>query len=342
MQTKMWRGDCTEDIEAAAKCLRAGEVVAFPTETVYGLGANALDEAAAKKIYAAKGRPSDNPLIVHIADMKQLQSLVSQVPPKAQALMDAFWPGPLTLVMPRTEQVPECITGGLPTVGIRMPDHPAALALLKACALPLAAPSANTSGKPSPTHAQHVYHDLAGRIAGIIDGGPTAVGLESTVLDVTVEPPVILRPGGISQEAIERVIGPIQADTSLKRSQDVPKAPGMKYKHYAPEAAIIICQGTPAEIAEQLQTLLTQEKRPLGLLISEETRVLLDKVPPDAVIRILGRRAQPETLAHDLFDALRWFDEQPVEVIYTEHFPDEQIGAALMNRLNKAAGAVNL
>ena len=342
MQTKMWRGDCAEDIKAAAECLQAGEVVAFPTETVYGLGANALDEEAAQKIYAAKGRPSDNPLIVHIAEQKQLEGLVSQVPPKARALMAAFWPGPLTLVMPRAEQVPDCITGGLPTVGIRMPDHPAALALLKACGLPLAAPSANTSGKPSPTHAEHVYHDLAGKIAGIIDGGPTAVGLESTVLDVTVEPPVILRPGGVSQEAIEQVIGPVQADTSLRRSEGVPKAPGMKYKHYAPEAAIIICQGTPAEIASQLQMILAQEKRPLGLLISEETRALLDKVPSGAIVRILGRRAQPETLAHYLFDALRWFYEQPVEVIYTEHFPDEQIGAALMNRLNKAAGAASL
>lgn len=341
MQTKWWQGDQAADIAEAALCLRQGELVAFPTETVYGLGANALDETAAQKIYAAKGRPSDNPLIVHIYDKAQLEQLVSHVPPKAEALMAAFWPGPLTLVLPRAQAVPDCVTGGLATVGIRMPDHPAALALLKACGLPLAAPSANTSGKPSPTHAEHVYHDLSGRIAGIIDGGPTTVGLESTVLDVTTEPPVILRPGGVSQEAIERVIGPVEADTSLKDAKDVPKAPGMKYKHYAPEAAVIICPGTPEEIAIQLKTVLAEETRPLGLMISEETAALLGEVPPRVSVRILGRRAQPETLAHELFDALRWFDEQPAEVIYTERFPDEQIGAALMNRLQKAAGAVS-
>ena len=341
MQTKWWQGDQAADIAEAALCLRQGELVAFPTETVYGLGANALDETAAQKIYAAKGRPSDNPLIVHIYDKAQLEQLVSYVPPKAEALMAAFWPGPLTLVLPRAQAVPDCVTGGLATVGIRMPDHPAALALLKACGLPLAAPSANTSGKPSPTHAEHVYHDLSGRIAGIIDGGPTTVGLESTVLDVTIEPPVILRPGGVSQEAIERVIGPVEADTSLQDAEDVPKAPGTKYKHYAPEAAVIICPGTPEEIAGQLKTVLAEEARPLELMISEETAALLGEVPPRVSVRILGRRAQPETLAHELFDALRWFDEQPAEVIYTERFPDEQIGAALMNRLQKAAGAVS-
>lgn len=342
MQTKLWQGEKAADIAEAAQCLQRGELVAFPTETVYGLGANALDETAAQKIYAAKGRPSDNPLIVHIYDQKQLAQLVSQVPPKAEALMTAFWPGPLTLVLPRAEAVPDCVTGGLSTVGIRMPDHPAALALLKACGLPLAAPSANTSGKPSPTHAEHVYHDLAGRIAGIIDGGPTAVGLESTVLDVTAQPPVILRPGGVSQEAIERIIGPVRADTSLKCAEEVPKAPGMKYKHYAPEAAVIICPGTPAEIAGRLRTALAEERRPLGLMISEETAQLLGDVPPEVSVRILGLRARPETLAHELFDALRWFDDQPAEVIYTESFPAERIGAALMNRLQKAAGTVSL
>lgn len=341
MQTKWWQGDRAEDILEAAQCLRQGGLVAFPTETVYGLGANALDETAAQKIYAAKGRPSDNPLIVHIYDKAQLEQLVSCVPPKAEALMAAFWPGPLTLVLPRAQAVPDCVTGGLATVGIRMPAHPAALALLKACGLPLAAPSANTSGKPSPTHAEHVYHDLAGRIAGIIDGGPTAVGLESTVLDVTAEPPVILRPGGVSQEAIERIIGPVEADTSLKDAEEVPKAPGMKYKHYAPEAAVIICPGTPEAIASQVKAALSKEHRPVGLMLSEETAALLGELPSEVSVRILGSRSQPETLAHELFDALRWFDEQPAEVIYTERFPDEQIGAALMNRLQKAAGAVS-
>ena len=338
MQTKLWQGDQAADILEAAQCLLAGELVAFPTETVYGLGANALDERAAQKIYAAKGRPSDNPLIVHIYDKKQLAGLVDELPPQAEALMAAFWPGPLTLVLPRTDDVPDCVTGGLATVGVRMPAHPAALALLAACDLPLAAPSANTSGKPSPTHAEHVYHDWAGRIAGIIDGGPTTVGLESTVLDLTVEPPVILRPGGVSQEAIEQIIGPVQADTSLKKAKEAPKAPGMKYKHYAPEASLVICPGTPVEIARQLKTALAQEKRPLGLLLSEETAALLPDLPSGVSVRILGRRSQPETLAHELFDALRWFDQQPAEVIYTESFPNEQIGAALMNRLKKAAG----
>lgn len=338
MQTIIWQGDRPEDIQAAAEYICCGELVAFPTETVYGLGGNALDNAAAQKIYAAKGRPSDNPLIVHIENQEQLRPLVRVIPPKAKPLIEAFWPGPLTLIMPRSALVPDGITGGLDTVAIRMPDHPAALALLKACGLPLAAPSANTSGKPSPTMAEHVYHDLKGKIAGIIDGGPTEVGLESTVLDLTVEPPVILRPGGISQAAIESVIGPVGADTSLLTNDAVPKAPGMKYKHYAPKASIHICAGTPEEIVDELRCLLADAGTDLGLMLSEETMTLLGEAPAGIAVRILGKRTQPKTLAHELFAALRWFDEQPVTTIYTEQFAQEDIGVALMNRLNKAAG----
>lgn len=235
----------TTDIDAAAALLQEGELVAFPTETVYGLGGDATVSDSVKKIYEAKGRPSDNPLIVHVAERTQLDAFVTDVSDEAQRLMDAFWPGPLTILLPVKEGAlaPE-VTAGLSTVAVRIPSHPVALAILKAADLPIAAPSANTSGKPSPTKASHVKEDLAGRIACIIDGGTTGVGVESTVLDCSGSQPVILRPGGVTKEALENVVGPVLTDVALKQTTAAPKAPGMKYTHYAPVAPAYLVDGT--------------------------------------------------------------------------------------------------
>lgn len=335
MQTILWQGDQAEDIATAAQCLQAGELVAFPTETVYGLGADALNEEAVRKIFIAKDRPVGNPLSVLIYDLHQLAALVCPPSEQARRLMAAFWPGPLTLVLPKVDALPDGLTGGLPTIGVRMPNHPVALDLLKTFGKPIAAPSANMSGKLSPTCAEHVAHDLTGRIAGIIDGGACPVGVESTVLDMTTKPPTILRPGGVSLEAIERLIGPVQIATNSA------KAPGLHYKHYTTQAEIILYADTPEKFAAHFDALKQKEKRPFGLLISAETAALLGENLTNIPVRILGYRTQPETLARGLFAALRWFDEQMVEVIYCEHFPDEQIGAALMNRLQQSANRLS-
>ena len=247
MNTKVWKVDKYVDnlennpqVVDAANFLRENEVVALPTETVYGLGGNAKSDVAVAKIFAAKGRPSDNPLIIHIAEKKQLSTFVAEVPDKAEVLMEAFWPGPLTIIFKKKEGVlAETATAGLATVAVRMPDHPVALALLKRCGLPIAAPSANSSGKPSPTNAQHVMDDLNGKIAGVIDGGATGIGVESTVIDCTEAIPVILRPGGVTKEQLEAVIGEVRVDAALTDEAARPKAPGMKYRHYAPNAPLI-------------------------------------------------------------------------------------------------------
>lgn len=334
MKTCHWRGDNPQDLLLAAKALKAGELVAFPTETVYGLGAHALDETAVRKIYAAKGRPSDNPLIVHIYDQKQLPAL-AVVSALAQQLIDAFWPGPLTVVLPKTPEVPDVITGGLGTVAIRMPNHPIAAKLLALADLPIAAPSANLSGKPSPTTAEHVRYDLDGRIAGIVDGGAAMVGLESTVVDLSGDMPVILRPGAITKKQLEAVIGTV---LEAKNADDgVPKAPGMKYRHYAPRATVKIISGSMNERAAAIEQALLTEKT-IGLMLSKETFQLLQHAAQDVPVKILGSRDDLAEVSHNLFDALRWFDTQNVTAIYTEDFADDDIGAALMNRLNKAAG----
>jgi len=348
METKIWtmpadKPDLKKLNEAAA-LLRSGEIIGFPTETVYGLGANALDKKAVEKIYQAKGRPSDNPLIVHVCTIEDTRELVREIPPLALKLMKRFWPGPLTLVLPKSEVVPEIITAGLDTVAIRVPAHPVALKLIELANCPVAAPSANISGKPSPTTAEHVWQDLNGKIAGIVDGGKAGVGVESTVLDVTGEVPTILRPGGITREQLNEAAGEVKLDTALFDLEAIPRSPGMKYTHYSPDADVVILKGSTAEVvAKILKTAAKAKESRIGLMVSRE---IFEAIPTsfseNVVIKILGSQGDLETITANLFDALRWFDRQGVGVIYTESFPETNIGAALMNRLIKAAGGKTL
>ncbi|WP_017756617.1 L-threonylcarbamoyladenylate synthase [Calidifontibacillus oryziterrae] len=345
LQTKHWIVDKKTDIltdnpqvKEAALWITNDEVVAFPTETVYGLGANALSDRAISKIFKAKGRPSDNPLIVHIATIEQLHNLVKGIPEKAKTLMDKFWPGPLTIVFEGDSSVSPRVTAGLKTVAIRMPDDPLALALIKEAGVPLAAPSANLSGKPSPTKAEHVLKDLTGKIAGVLDGGATGVGLESTVIDCTCNPPMILRPGGITKEQIEMVIGVVVVDKALLPNDETvtahaPKSPGMKYTHYAPQAPFILVEGSP----QFLQSLVEKEQKlgkKVAVLTTEENKHTYEA---DVVVAC-GYRRDLKTVAHHLYDSLRRFDDQDVDIIYGEAFPYSDVGEALMNRLTKAAG----
>ena len=320
-------------IKEAAMWITKGEVIAFPTETVYGLGANALDEQAVRKIFEAKGRPSDNPLIVHIADRSQLADLVTEVPEMAKQLIDHFWPGPLTLIFKKKAAVASSVTAGLDTVAVRMPDHPVARELLRAAAVPVAAPSANLSGKPSPTSAEHVYHDLKGRIAGIIDGGQTGVGLESTVLDCSKPLPVLYRPGGVTIEEIEAIIGKVKVDPSLQSPDATPLSPGMKYTHYAPAGTLFLVRKT-----EQMIELVKQAKlegKRVGVLTTEENASSYTEAD---VTVICGRRDDLSSVANALYDSLRSFDHEGAEIIYAECFPYDGLGIAIMNRLEKAAG----
>lgn len=318
----------------AAKFLQQNEVVAFPTETVYGLGANAKSDTAVEKIFKAKGRPSDNPLIVHISNKDQLEELVAEVPSDAADLIDAFWPGALTIIFNNKENVfSQKVTAGLSTVGIRMPDHPVALAIIEASGLPIAAPSANRSGKPSPTTAQHVIEDLEDRIAGVVDGGETGVGVESTVVDCTGPRPVILRPGGVTKEQLEEVVGIVEVDPSLKEGKGAPKSPGMKYTHYAPDAPVYLVDGTRAD----LQKLVDNKKAEglkVGVLTTEE---FMADFQADVILSI-GRREDLTTVARNLYDTLRAFNKRDVDIIFAEMFPEEGVGLAIMNRLQKAAG----
>ncbi|WP_010677210.1 L-threonylcarbamoyladenylate synthase [Bacillus timonensis] len=341
METKQWVVDKNQhnlesypQIKEAANLLQADEVVAFPTETVYGLGANALSDEAVAKIYEAKGRPSDNPLIVHISTIGQLQQIAQDIPEQAKSLIKKFWPGPLTLVLKRKENaVSKKVTAGLETVAIRMPSHPVALALITASGLPLAAPSANLSGKPSPTLAKHVADDLTGKIAGILDGGATGVGLESTVLDCSGDIPVILRPGGVTKEQLEEVCGVVEVDRAILEEGQAPKSPGMKYKHYAPTAPLSIVNGS----MEFIQTLVKEKQHEglkVGILTTTEGE---NKYEADQIIAC-GSREDLESVANRLYDVLRLFDESGVDVIFSESFPSEGIGQAIMNRLTKAAG----
>lgn len=319
-------------LEQAAACLKKNQVVAFPTETVYGLGANALSDEAVEKIFEAKGRPSDNPLIVHISDLSQLEMLVERVPDHAKRLINAFWPGPLTLVLPKGKAVSEKVTAGLSTVAVRMPNHPAALALIRQCGLPLAAPSANLSGKPSPTTAEHVKHDLGGRIAGIVDDGKTGVGLESTVVDCSGEKTTVLRPGGITVAELEEVIGKVSIDKGLKK-EDQPKSPGMKYTHYAPQAAVTLVDGEQAFIQSLVDSERSKGKR-VGVLTTEEQKHLYRA---DAVVSC-GLRSDLSTVGRGLYAALRKFDECDVDVIFAETYSTNGFGEAVMNRLEKSSG----
>lgn len=318
----------------AAEHLRSNEVVAIPTETVYGLAGNASSDEAVMKIYDAKGRPADNPLIIHIGEVAQLEQFVAEIPEKADKLIEAFWPGPLTIIFQRKEGVLSGkATANLSTVAVRMPDHPVARAIIKASGLPIAAPSANRSGKPSPTTAEHVQDDLDGRIAAIVDGGPTGIGVESTVLDCTAEVPIILRPGGISREQIEAVIGKVAVDPALTREDETPKSPGMKYTHYAPEAPLYLVKGG----RESIRQLIQEKKRDgltVGVLTTEENKSYYDA----DVVLACGRREALETVASHLYEALRQFNSEDVDIIFSEMFPFEGVGEAIMNRLLKAAG----
>nr|WP_052015928.1 L-threonylcarbamoyladenylate synthase [Halalkalibacter hemicellulosilyticus] len=324
----------SSEIKEAALWIKKGEVIAFPTETVYGLGANALDEKAIQKIFQAKGRPSDNPLIVHIAKEEQLKDLVTDVPLVAKKLINAFWPGPLTIILKRTNSIAESVTAGLDTVGIRMPSHSIALSLIEAAGVPIAAPSANQSGKPSPTTANHVIHDLDGKIAGVVDGGVTGVGVESTVVDCSVDRVMLYRPGGVTKEEIEDVIGAIEVDPSLHAETEAPRSPGMKYTHYAPTGQLYIVSDC-RKIKDYVQEARIKGHR-VGVLTTEERVAEYDA---DIVVAC-GKRDDLSTVAQKLYDSLRAFDGQKAEIIYTEAFPKEGIGIAVMNRLEKAADGV--
>lgn len=326
-------------IEKAGEILKKGGLVAFPTETVYGLGANALDEKAAAKIYAAKGRPSDNPLIVHIARMEDLPAVASEIPEKAKLLAEHFWPGPLTMIFKKTEKVPYGTTGGLDTVAVRMPVHPVALQVIAAGGGFIAAPSANTSGKPSPTTAAHVAADMDGRIDMVLDGGAAGIGLESTIVDMSEETPVILRPGYINQAMLEQVIGEVRMDQALiqENSKVRPKAPGMKYKHYAPKADLKIVEGTQEAVVAEINRRICEQAakgEKTGVIATEETKDLYK----GGLVKSIGRRSDEEAIARHLYSVLREFDESEVTQIYSEAFDTPNMGQAIMNRLVKAAG----
>lgn len=339
-----------ERVKRAAKILQNGGLVAFPTETVYGLGGNALDPEASRKIYAAKGRPSDNPLIAHIADMDELEGLVTEIPPAARRLMERYWPGPMTLIFHKTDKVPLSTTGGLDTVAVRMPSHPVARALIRAAGVPIAAPSANLSGRPSPTKASHVREDMDGRIDMILDGGEVGIGLESTIIDVTGEVPALLRPGFISEEMLKEVLGEVTVDAASvgPMSPDAhPKAPGMKYRHYAPKADLTIIRG-PIAATEQSIIRMAREAvqagRRTGIICTGESLPVYEEALADGieaglvVLSVIGWRRDPSTIAHNLFDVLRSFDTWGADVIFSESFEGGQLGGAIMNRLKKAAG----
>lgn len=328
-----------KSLQEAGHTLKAGGLVAFPTETVYGLGGDALNPDSSRKIYAAKGRPSDNPLIIHICRMEDLPFIVKEIPKAAEKLARVFWPGPLTMIFEKSDAVPCETTGGLDTVAVRMPDHPAALALIEAAGGYVAAPSANRSGKPSPTCAKYVIEDMMGRIDVILDGGDTAIGLESTIVDMTQEKPVILRPGYITKEMLENVLLAVEEDKTMMSdcSGQAPKAPGMKYRHYAPDGDLTIISGKEervvAYINEQTKR-MQKEGHKIGIIGTDAT---IAKYCGD-VCKSAGRRENERSVARELYRILREFDDEGVTVIYSEAFDTAGIGQAIMNRLLKAAG----
>jgi len=347
METKLIR--LTEDdveteqgqdaLRKAGEIIRKGGLVAFPTETVYGLGGDALNPESSRKIYAAKGRPSDNPLIVHIAEMEMLSPIVEEIPAKAKQLADRFWPGPLTMIFNKSDKVPLETTGGLQTVAVRMPSDKVAMAFIKAADGYIAAPSANTSGRPSPTVAKYVAEDLDGKIEMILDGGQLCIGLESTIVDMTVEPPMILRPGYITKEMLEEVLGEVAVDKTLldPNSKTAPKAPGMKYRHYAPKGELTIVDGESAKVVDWINAHVKEalEKgQKVGIICTDETKALY----PQGVKKSVGNRQNEETVARELYRVLREFDDEGMEVMYSESFAESGIGVAIMNRLLKAAG----
>ncbi|MFW5746605.1 MAG: L-threonylcarbamoyladenylate synthase [Nanoarchaeota archaeon] len=328
MRTELKKSSA-EVIRQAGELIRKGEVVAFPTETVYGLGANALDEDAVKKIFEAKGRPSDNPLIVHVSDKKHLARIVETVPHKAELLIERFWPGPLTLILRKGDRVPMMTTGGRNNVGVRMPNHAVALSLIAEAGYPIAAPSANSFGRPSPTLAKHVFEDLDGKIPLIIDGGACQVGLESTIIDMTSETPMILRPGGITVEEIEDVIGTVDLHptvTDPEQKTDIAQAPGMKYRHYSPKAKVILVhEGDLAEITGSCTG-------SVGIISLSEIDVACKEtiVVPDVT-----------TLAQDIFRLFRHMDAIGIDTIIVNRIPEEGLGLSILNRVRKAASDIN-
>jgi L-threonylcarbamoyladenylate synthase len=343
MNTKIVKtedGNEDEVIREAGEILKSGGLVAFPTETVYGLGGDALKEDAARKIYSAKGRPSDNPLIVHIADIGALDELASEIPECAYKLAEAFWPGPLTMIFKKKDIVPYGTTGGLDTVAIRMPSHPVAHRLIKDSGVYIAAPSANLSGRPSPTRAEHVIEDMDGRIDMIIDGGAIEIGIESTIVDVTCEVPMILRPGYVTADMIKEVLGDVCFDETVLAHSMVkgkPKAPGMKYRHYAPKAELTIFEGENEKVVSKINELAVKyeyDGLKVGILSSNENE---HKYAHGEVVVVGSRENEHEVAAH-LFDVLRHFDHIDVDVILSEGFSEDSFGQAVMNRLIKAAG----
>jgi len=320
------------------KLLQAGELVAFPTETVYGLGANALDDSACSKIFAAKGRPQDNPLIVHVCNRAMANMLVEGWTPEAELCVQHFWPGPLTLVLPKKPNVPDIVTGGLANVAIRMPSHPVALRLIEETGLPIAAPSANLSGKPSPTKGSHVWRDMKGKIPLILDAGACPLGLESTVLDVSGEVPTILRPGGISKEQLEAVLGEVRMDNPSKNQ--APKAPGMKYRHYAPRGEMILMIGLRERVVQRMVEEIHRghaRLKKVGILCTLESASFLHSCSPDLLF-VLGSKDRPEEVASSLFEGLRLCDDRGIDLILAEGVEEGGLGTAIMNRLQKAAG----
>ena len=331
-------------INEAGAIIKRGGLVAFPTETVYGLGANGMDEKAAAKIYAAKGRPSDNPLILHISDISMLDGIVSHIPNTAQILMEKFWPGPMTLVFKKKPEVPYGTTGGLDTVAVRFPSHKVALEIIAVSGVPIAAPSANTSGRPSPTKASHVIEDMDGKVDMIVDGGEVGIGIESTIIDVTGEIPMILRPGYITKSMVEECVGPVLVDkvVTAKTVEEIggdykPKAPGMKYRHYAPRAELTMFDGNIEKVVNEINRLSKEASdngKSVGIIATEETK---DSYNIGKIVSI-GTRKDEASIARGLYGILRDFDTMDVDVIFSETFYDDDLGQAIMNRLIKAAG----
>jgi L-threonylcarbamoyladenylate synthase len=331
----------TEKVQAAANIIKQGGLVAFPTETVYGLGADALNSKAVLSLFKAKKRPLDNPPIVHVENVSMVYALVKLIPPKAGQLMKFFWPGPLTLVFERSPAVPDVAVAGLDTIAVRMPKHAVALALIRESNCPIAAPSANIAGKPSPTTAEHVLSDLNGRIDVILDAGPTSVGVESTVLDMNVNPPMVLRPGGTPVEALKKVLGDVKIHPFVAAEKELPiektRSPGMRHKHYAPNAQVIVVEGAVSAVMATVKSLIStywlQDKR-VGVLATDETAWAYEA----DVVKSLGSRRNVDVMAANLFRLLREFNEENVDVILAESVRTEGLGLAVMNRLRKASG----
>lgn len=325
-------------LKDAAHIIKTGGIVGFPTETVYGLGANGLDPVAVEKIFQAKGRPADNPLILHVASIGQVEILAREISDLARLSIEKFWPGPLTILFKRSELVPDIVTAGLDTVAIRMPDNEIALKLIELSATAIAAPSANLSGKPSPTSFHHVKEDMMGKIDMIIDGGTTGIGLESTVLDLSGPVPMILRPGGVTIEELEAIMPNVVFDPSLmdETSDLVPRSPGQKYRHYAPRAEMILFSGeieaVVSEINKRIDDYKSQGKK-VGIMCTDETQ---DLYKGDFLIS-LGSREEEEDIARNLFYTLRRFDEEDLDIILAEAVATSNLGSAIMNRLKKAA-----